>query len=55
MDIQIAESNSNQIQTLQTAADAMRGYIINAAQNLNDENLLRLLYIMAVNLEAIDQ
>ena len=30
----------------------MRGYIINVAQNLNDEKLLRLLYIRAINLEA---
>lgn len=33
----------------------MRGYIMNVAQNLNDEKLLRMLYLRAINLEAKDK
>lgn len=55
MNMQIAESNSGQAQDTSVLADAMRRYIINVAQNLNDEKLLRMLYIRAINLEAKDK
>lgn len=53
--MQIAESNSGQAQDTSVLADAMRRYVINVAQNLNDEKLLRMLYIRAINLEAKDK
>lgn len=53
--MQTTENNSCQARTTSLSAAAMRGYIMNVAQKLNSEKLLRLLYIRAINLEAKDK
>lgn len=36
-----------------TSTDAMRNFVISVAKNLNDEELLRMLYIRAKNLNKL--
>ena len=55
MNMQITERDPIHAQMTSASADIMRGYIMNVAQNLNDEKLLRMLYLRAINLEAKDK
>lgn len=55
MDKQIVKNISSEAKVVSVSPDAMRNYILNVAQSLSDEKLLRMLYIRAKNLKAIDK